>query len=302
MPLDFTGPYFYLFAAFSFAIGACIGSFLNVCIYRIPLDVSVVKPASHCAACGTPIPWYYNLPIISWFVLGGRAACCGVKIDRRYWIVEACTALLFLAIFLKFNTSGVAVMLCYGLMSAGLIIASGIDMDHFIIPDRFTLGGCVAGMICSTVFPQLQGETTAFGGFTESLRGAFVAGLVLWGVAQIGSKVFKKEAMGMGDVKFIAGMGAFLGATSIVWIIPISAFLGSIFGIFLIFSKGGTWGTRMPYGPFLALAAILWLFGGSDATQAYFAHVRRSLEAAPATRQYYTNPSDTNSEIILKRN
>lgn len=299
MPIDFTGPYFYLFAVFAFCVGACIGSFLNVCIYRIPIDVSIVKPNSHCAACGTPIPWYYNLPIISWFVLKGRAACCGVRIDRRYWIVEAFTAVLFLAIYLKFHDQGVGVMFAYAVMSAGLIIASGIDMDHFIIPDRFTLGGCVAGMVLSTLIPPLQGETTAFGGFTESLRGAFIAGLVLWVVAQLGSKVFKKEAMGMGDVKFIAAMGAFLGAFSITWIIPISAFLGSFFGIYLIFSKSGTWGTRMPYGPFLALAAILWLFGGSNAMQMYADYTRRSLEVAPMTRGYINEKDQT--EIIIDK-
>jgi len=285
--IELTGYNIPLFTAFAFVVGACVGSFLNVCIYRIPLDVSVVSPGSHCSSCGTPIPWYNNLPIVSWFLLRGRAACCGVRIDRRYWMIELITALAFAAIYWKFHSQGLGVVLSYALMTGGLIVASAIDMDHFIIPDRFTLGGAVAGMVCSTLVPALQGQTTAFAGFTESLRGAFVGGFVLWAVAMIGSKVFRKEAMGMGDVKFIAGMGAFLGWTSILWIIPVSAFIGSIFGIGMIFGKGGTWGTRMPYGPFLAIAAFFWLFGGSAATDSYFAHLRKSLEAAPLTQDAY---------------
>lgn len=283
--IELTGLNFPLFATFAFLVGACIGSFLNVCIYRIPLDVSIVHPGSHCASCGSPIPAHYNIPILSWFILKGRAACCGVRIDRRYWMIELVTGLVFLAIFWKFREQGLGVVLAYCLMVSGLLISSAIDMDHFIIPDRFTLGGCVAGMVCSTLVPALHGVTTPFAGFTESLRGAFVGGVVLWLVAFIGSKVFRKEAMGMGDVKFIAAMGAFLGAGSIVWIIPISAFIGSIFGIAMIFSKGGSWGTRMPYGPFLALAAFFWLFGGSAATQSYFDHLKRSFETAPLTQE-----------------
>jgi len=279
--MDLPAPYLYIFAVFAFVVGGCFGSLLNVCIYRIPLGVSIVYPGSHCSVCGSPIPWYNNIPIFSWFILKGRAACCGTRIDRRYWIIEAITAVLFLAIFLKYYTEGAGVVLCYALMVFGLIAASGIDMDHFIIPDRFTLGGVVAGIVCSTLVPELHHQTSAWKGFNAALGGAFVSGLVLWLVATIGSKIFKKEAMGMGDVKFIAGMGAFLGTSSIVWVIPVSAFIGSIFGIFLIFTKGGTWGTRMPYGPFLALAAILWIFGGSDATQAYFDHIQKTLQAAP---------------------
>lgn len=282
---ELSGPQFYLLAVFSFVVGACIGSLINVCIYRIPLGVSTVTPGSHCAACGKAIEWYNNIPIVSWFVLKGRAACCGVRIDRRYWIIEALTGLLFLGIFLRYHQQGVGVLLGYALMTYGLIVASGIDIDHYIIPDRFTLGGCVTGIVVSTVFPALQNQTSAWGGFTESLRGAFVAGAVLWAVAQIGSKVFRKEAMGMGDVKFIAAMGAFLGWFSILWIIPISAFLGSIFGIGLIFTKGGSWGTRMPYGPFLALAALLWIFGGNVATQNYIHYSMKSFQISPVGQQ-----------------
>jgi leader peptidase (prepilin peptidase)/N-methyltransferase len=268
-------PTFDLLPYFIFTIGACFGSFFNVCIYRIPIERSVVSPGSHCAVCGSPIPWQYNIPILSWLWLRGKSACCQTRIDLRYLIVEVMTGILFVAIWLRFPDRGLA--LSYLMLTCGMLVASFIDIDHFIIPDRFTLGGCVAGWICSALFPQLHHQTTAWASFIESLRGAFVCGLTLYIVAEIGTKLFKKEAMGMGDVKFIAAIGSFLGASSIVFNLPVSAFLGSIFGIFLIIGKQGTWGTRLPYGPFLALAALIWVFGGADWSANYWHHVIQTL-------------------------
>src|SRR5271170_6583199 len=118
---------------FAFVVGACIGSFLNVCVYRIPLNRSGVHPSSHCSACGAPIPWYNNLPIISWIVLRGRAACCGTRIDMRYCLVEAGTAFLFMAIWLKFGETDPVAAVLYAIMTGGLITACLIDLDHYII-------------------------------------------------------------------------------------------------------------------------------------------------------------------------
>jgi leader peptidase (prepilin peptidase)/N-methyltransferase len=272
----------YLLPFFIFGIGACFGSFFNVCIYRIPLERSVTSPGSHCAACGSPIPWYYNIPIVSWLWLHGRAACCETRIDLRYLIIEALTGILFAAIWLRFPDRGVA--LSYLVFVSGLIVASFIDIDHFIIPDRFTLGGCLAGFVCSALVPQLHHQTTAWKGFIESLRGAFFCGLILYIVAEIGSRLFKKEAMGLGDVKFMAAIGSFLGLSSIVFILPVSAFLGSIFGIFLIIGKQGSWGTRLPYGPFLVLAAMIWIFGGAEWSASYWHHVIETLVKESVTK------------------
>jgi leader peptidase (prepilin peptidase)/N-methyltransferase len=255
---------------FVFCIGACFGSFFNVCIYRIPLERSIASPGSHCAACGSPIAWYNNIPILSWLWLRGRAACCGTRIDLRYLIVEAITGILFVEVWQTFPDRGIA--LSYLVFVSGLIVASFIDIDHFIIPDRFTLGGCVAGLICCALVPQLQQQTTAWKGFEESLRGAFVCGLTLYIVAEVGTRLFKKEAMGMGDVKFMAAIGAFLGWKSIFFILPVSSFFGSIFGIFLIIGKQGSWGTRLPFGPFLVLAALVWIFGGAAWLDSYYNH------------------------------
>jgi leader peptidase (prepilin peptidase)/N-methyltransferase len=263
-------------AVFSFIVGGCIGSFINVCVYRIPLNRSVVSPGSHCSACGAPIPWFNNLPIISWLALRGRAACCGTRIDARYCMVEAGMALLFMAIWLKYGESDPVAAVIYAVLVSGLTAACLIDLDHYIIPDRFSVGGCVAGFIACTIHPSLMGQTTPLQGFSWSLACAIVGALTLLAVAWLGTLLFKKEAMGMGDVKLLAALCSFLGATSITWILPLSSGIGAVLGLALIFWQRGAWGTRIPYGPFLGLAAILWLFGGAELTNSYWAYTTHS--------------------------
>jgi leader peptidase (prepilin peptidase)/N-methyltransferase len=278
----------------AFVIGSCIGSFLNVCVYRIPLNRSVVSPGSHCSACGAPIPWYYNLPIISWIVLKGRAACCGTRIDARYCIVEAGVALLFLAIWVKYGSTDIVATIIYMIFVSGLAAACLIDLDHYIIPDRFSLGGCVAGFVACAIHPSLMGPAshTPLQGFSWSLASAILGAMVLLAVAWLGTMLFKKEAMGMGDVKLLAAMCSFLGTMSMLWIIVVSSFVGSILGVALIVWQRGAWGTRIPYGPFLGLAAVLWLFGGSDVTHAYCYNVWNNwhMATAPMVPESVANP------------
>lgn len=188
----------------------------------------------------------------------------------RYWLVEVGMAFLFLELWIKYPPIDAVI---YAIMVSGLIAACLIDLDHFIIPDRFTLGGCVAGFIACAIHPALMHEKTALQGFSWSLASAIIGALVLLAVAWIGTLLFKKEAMGMGDVKFLAAICSFLGATSITWVLPLSAAIGSVLGLALILWQRGSWGTRIPYGPFLGLAAIAWFFGGSDLTYAYWQHV-----------------------------
>jgi leader peptidase (prepilin peptidase)/N-methyltransferase len=252
---------------FAFIVGACVGSFLNVCVYRIPLNRSIVSPPSHCAACGASIPWYNNLPIISWLVLRGRAACCGTRIDARYCLVEIGMGFLYLALWMRYAPLEAFI---YAIMVSGITVACLIDLDHYIIPDRFTLGGCVAGFIACSIDPALMNKTTALQGFSWSLASAMIGGLTLLAVAWLGTLLFKKEAMGMGDVKFLAAISAFLGGTSITFILPLSSLVGSILGLALIFWQRGAWGTRIPYGPFLGLAAVVWLFGGREFMYGYW--------------------------------
>jgi leader peptidase (prepilin peptidase)/N-methyltransferase len=265
--MDTGSPYLFVEGLAAFVVGACIGSFLNVCVYRIPLNRSVIHPGSHCAACGAPIPWYYNLPILSWFILRGRAACCGTRIDKRYWMVELGMGVIFLALWLRYPPIEAVL---YAIMVAGITAACLIDLDHYIIPDRFTLGGCVAGFIACSIHPALMGQKTALMGFSWSLAAAIIGAIFLLAVAWLGTILFKKEAMGMGDVKFLAAMCSFLGASSIVWILPVSSLIGSGLGLALIVWQRGAWGTRIPYGPFLGLAALLWLFGGRELYEAWW--------------------------------
>jgi len=269
-----TSPHSALYPFFAFVVGACVGSFVNVCVYRIPLSRSIVTPASHCAACGAPIAWYNNIPIFSWLLLRGRAACCGTRIDVRYCLVELGLALLFLALWLRYPPMEAAI---YGVFVAGLTAACLIDLDHFIIPDRFTLGGCVAGFIACAVDPKLTPYPTPLAAVSWSMASAVIAALGLMAVAWLGTLLFKKEAMGMGDVKFLAAICAFLGFFSAFWTLAVGSAIGSVLGVALILWQRGAWGTRIPFGPFLGLAAILWLFGGSDVFYAWWHSVSHVL-------------------------
>ncbi|MFQ3670194.1 MAG: prepilin peptidase [Verrucomicrobiia bacterium] len=252
----------------AFLIGACIGSFLNVCIYRWPLGRSVIRPNSHCHACGAPIPARHNLPILSWFLLRGRAACCGVPLDARYPLVEAITALLFTILWILWPPQ-LAAPYCLGV--AGLIIATFVDLDHYIIPDEVSLGGVLVGLILSTLIPDLHQATSWWGGLKASLLGVAVGGGALWAIAFLGSIIFRKEAMGMGDIKLLAAMGAFLGWTAVPFIIGVASMLGAVIGACLLLRKNKLWGVRLPFGPFLAAAALLWLLGGHQWMADYLA-------------------------------
>lgn len=227
----------WFFPAVAFVFGACIGSFLNVCIYRIPANKSVVTPGSHCA-CGQPVRWYDNIPIFSWLVLRGRARCCGRPFSVRYPAIELLTALLFLTCALEF---GPGKALCAMLFVAMLVAASFIDIDHMIIPDRFSIGGAVIGVVLALAVPALHGRAASpamdptFGFMlasinsgTDALLGLFVgSALVLW-IGLLAEVVLRKEAMGFGDVKLLGCIGAFVGWKGAVF----SVFGGAILGVF----------------------------------------------------------------------
>jgi len=216
--------------AWVFGFGACVGSFLNVCIYRIPAGQSVVTPRSHCA-CGAPIRWHDNLPILSWFILRGRARCCGRPFSFRYPCIEALTAVLFTACWMSFPA---AKALCGMLLCAVLIAATFIDVDHLDIPDVFSLGLAVAGIVLSFALPALHGRQNELfviasvrSGF-DGVTGLFVgSGLILW-IALLAEAVLKKEAMGFGDVKFVGAIGAFIGWQGAVFAVFGGAVIGTL--------------------------------------------------------------------------
>lgn len=240
--------------AFSVLFGAVIGSFLNVCIYRLPKDESVVTPGSHCPGCQNPIGWYDNLPVVSYLLLGARCRHCGQHISVQYPLVEAITALLSLFLFLRFGPSlSYAVYLSF---TAALIVITVIDLYHQIIPDVISIPGILAGLLGSWVLP----HTSVLNG----LLGVLLGGGSLFFVATVYQWLFKREGMGGGDVKLLAMIGAFLGWKAVILTILLSSLIGSVVGITIIVWKGRSFKYAIPFGPFLSVGALISLFYGND--------------------------------------
>lgn len=267
-----------LFAFFSTFFGACVGSFLNVCIYRIPRDESVVTPRSHCPHCGAMIPWYLNIPVLSWLCLRGKCASCKGPIAFRYTLVELLTAALFLAVFMKWvapHTLHVdpiwspLLIPIYWIFLGGLVLGTFVDFEHFIIPDSVTIGGMVVGPILSALVPALHGEKIWWMGLRDSGIGLTVGFGLLFAVAWFGEKAFKKEAMGFGDVKLMGAIGAFLGWQATLFTVFVSSFLGSVVGLGLIVFRNAKMQSRIPFGPYLSVAALIWVFWGPALVRLY---------------------------------
>jgi len=278
---QFTAAFPWFFPLAAFLVGACVGSFLNVVIYRVPKEESIVTPGSHCG-CGQPIAWRDNIPILSWLFLRGKARCCGRAFSFRYPFVELLTALVFVACWLMFPP---LVALCGWIFLSCLIAATFIDLDHMIIPDVFTIGLGVLGVLLSACIPALHGQQ---GGlfFVDSLRAMVVSlqglligsGLVLW-IALLAETLLKKEAMGFGDVKFVGAIGAFCGWQGAVFSVFGGAVVGTAwFAVAFLWQKitgkaapvappsespegepvALGFGAHVPFGPMLAIAGALY--------------------------------------------
>ncbi len=271
--------YFTLFACTAFALGACVASFLNVCIWRLPREESVVRPGSHCPNCNAPIRWYQNIPIFSWCCLRGRCANCHKPISPRYVIVELLGGVLFLLVYLQWAMPAIlgrlpvlglvpifdpALMAVEALAVTGLILGSFIDLDHFYLPDRVTIGGMVLGVPLSFLVPEMQGQEDRLAALYWSLGGMAGAFLFLWAVGAIFSKLFRKEALGFGDVKLIGAVGAFFGPWAALFTVILSSVVGSVAGVALMVRGRAKLGgfTAVPYGPFLAIGALVWMYWG----------------------------------------
>ena len=357
---------FHFWSAVFFVFGAIVGSLLNVCIHRMPRGESIVSPPSHCPHCGCAIPWYLNLPVITWIVLRGRCANCGARISVRYLIVEALTGLAFLGCWLAFGHRSASLALVYCLLLAGFVVATFIDIEHFIIPDEITFGGIVLGFLCSAVVPAMHADFKsgvvpgAVLALKQSAAGIAVGAGTIYAILRLGKVLFgrqtftfepgtkliftetslqlpgheipfcemfyrpsdsitltaktvelpdrcyanvpirltasslqigedqfnpeeithmevmtdeivvPREAMGLGDVKFMAAIGAFLGWQAIFFSLMCSAVLGSLVGVTLIALRKQAWSSRLPYGPYIALAATIWIFGGKQLAAWWF--------------------------------
>jgi leader peptidase (prepilin peptidase)/N-methyltransferase len=343
---------FHFWSAVFFTLGAMVGSFLNVCIHRLPLGESIVSPPSHCPHCKYAIPWYLNVPLFTWLWLRGRCANCGAPISIRYFLVELLTGLTFLACWLAFGHQSAWLAVIFCMLLAGLIAASFIDIEHFIIPDEITIGGIFAGLICSLLLPLLHHAPSHLAGLGQGILGAVAGGAIIYFVVRLGKLIFgrqkfpiessskvifndtaiifsdqeiayeevfyrksdtiklkasllelcdrcykdvwvrlsptklligddafnpddipfmeattellivPREAMGLGDVKFMAAIGAFLGWQAVIFSLGVSSMIGSVVGLTLIATKRLGKGRPLQYGPYIAVAAAIWVFGG----------------------------------------
>jgi leader peptidase (prepilin peptidase) / N-methyltransferase len=356
---------FHFWSLVFFALGCIVGSFLNVCIYRMPLELSVVSPPSHCPHCKYSIPFYLNIPLVTWLALRGRCKNCGAPISPRYFIVELLTGAAFLSCWLKFGDAShplqsMPIAFVYAVFIAGLIVATFIDFEHFIIPDEITLGGMVAGFAVSFLLPSLHDADSFKVGMLRSALGILVGAGIIYGILRLGKLLFgrqrlklpgetkiiftetavclpdkkilyeelfyrksdaivlqartvelvdrcykdvpvrlsptaleiggekidpddvahleamsaeivlPREAMGLGDVKFMGAIGAFIGWQGAVFSLMVSSMIGAAAGVALILMRKRAWSSRMPYGPYIALAAVIWIFGGKKIFSALF--------------------------------
>ena len=346
---------FHFWSVVFFMLGCIVGSFLNVCIYRMPIGKSVISPPSHCPHCNYSIPFYLNIPLLTWLTLKGRCANCRAPISSRYFLVELLTGLTFLGCWLLYGQQSTALALAYCIVMAGLIVATFIDLAHFIIPDEITIGGIFFGFFCSFAVPSLhvedgsrmkslgasflgilvggvlveavrQGGKLAFGRLKLALEGdtkvlfgetamilpdrevpyedifyrktdairfhgkrveladrCFLEADValspqklkineqefdpeqnLYFEAMTDKMVLPREAMGFGDVKFMAAIGAFLGWQATIFSLVVSSFIGAIVGGLLILLKRHERANPIPYGPYIAIAAAIWIFAGQS--------------------------------------
>ena len=252
-----TGPFALTFAAL---FGAVIGSFLNVCIHRLPRGTSIVWPASACPACGRALSWFENIPIASYLFLRGRCRTCGAPISPRYPVVEAVTAAMFALAWWYYGPGPMLISrLIFG---CALIVLFAIDLEHHLLPNVITLTGIVIGFLLSFITDQP--------GWQSSLIGIVAGGGVLFLIAEVYYRVRHEEGLGMGDVKMLAMMGAFLGWPLAILSLMIASVAGTIIGIGLIVSGRGTMKYALPFGTFLAIGAAVSAAAGQTILHWYF--------------------------------
>ncbi|MDY0221440.1 MAG: prepilin peptidase [Desulfobacterium sp.] len=239
--------------SFIFFTGACLGSFLNVCIYRIPLKKSIVHPGSACPRCNTPLPFYLNVPIISYILIRGRCRFCNAPISLRYPFIEALTGFLTLAVVMKFGITLTA--LFYLAFTATLVVISFIDIDFQIIPDVISLPGIVIFGSAFVFVPEMS--------FVDTIAGIAAGGGILYLVALLYYMIKKEEGMGGGDIKLLAMIGGVVGWKGVGFTLFAGSLLGTAGGIIImILTRIGNIKLRIPFGPFLSAASLLYIFFG----------------------------------------
>lgn len=274
----------------AFLFGLLIGSFLNVCIHRWPIEKSVVRPRSHCPKCEQQLSWYENVPLISYVLLRGRCRHCGETISWRYPAVEVLNGFLYFAAVAQFGLEPISFKaMLFGSMMLALIFT---DLEQFLLPDELTLGGMVIGLALSPFLFIMPGATQLIwliagtqpepwlASVTESVCGAVLFGGMLWATREIYYRVRGVDGLGFGDVKLAAMMGAFWGVNYTLIILVVGSIVGALFGTTLVLLGGKRWSHEMPYGSYLGAAAILVTFWGDDLIGWYWTAVT-SAAATP---------------------
>jgi len=192
-PKNWSGVPFHFWSVVLFAFGCIVGSFLNVCIHRMPAAQSIISPPSHCPHCKYSIPWYLNIPLLTWLYLRGKCANCKAPISIRYFLVELLTGLLFLGLWLVYGRQSPLLVLVYCIFVGGLIVATFIDFEHFIIPDEVTLGGIIVGFVCSALVPALHRSATAVQSLRDSFFGIVVGGGLIYLILRVGKLLFGRK-------------------------------------------------------------------------------------------------------------
>jgi leader peptidase (prepilin peptidase)/N-methyltransferase len=250
---------------FGFVFGTIIGSFLNVCIHRIPQGKSIITPSSHCPLCKKPIRFFDNIPLVSFLWLRGRCRTCNAPISLRYPLVELLMGLFSVILLWRFGIS--AFYFIYFALFASLTLISFIDLTHRIIPDVISLPGIIIGLVISLLHPQMS--------ISNSLIGVLVGGGSLYVVANIYQLVTKREGMGGGDVKLLAMIGAFIGWKGVLFTILCSSFIGSVVGVAMMFISKADSKYAVPFGPFLSFGAMIFVLFGDPLISWYFGLFQR---------------------------
>jgi leader peptidase (prepilin peptidase)/N-methyltransferase len=266
-----------IIAIFVFLFGISIGSFLNVCIWRIPRGESIVTPSSRCPNCGHSIKWFENIPLLSWLVLRGRCSGCGESISPRYFCVELLTGLLFLIAWFRIMELRPPVefifpaFILYAVAMRFIVTTAFIDYDHRLIPDKTTYPVMFFGFLWAAMYPPFWGAASSFRALSYSCASATCFGVALSIFALAGRKIMKQDAFGWGDVKYVVAVAALLGPHAAFLTLFAGSVVGAVFGIALaVFKKKRNLKFSIPLGPCLAAGTFLWIVRGPELVAAFF--------------------------------
>jgi leader peptidase (prepilin peptidase)/N-methyltransferase len=246
----------------AFLFGAVIGSFLNVCIYRMPRNLSIVSPSSRCPSCNIPIPAYDNIPVLSYVLLAGRCRACRARISLRYPVVEFLNAVLYVLVLWRFGPGIQSIILC--IFCSALIVITFIDLDFQIIPDRITLPGIGIGLLAGSLLMPDPFMRLSLLGFKSSAIGFLAGGGLFYAIA-----ILSRGGMGGGDIKMMAMVGGLMGWKSVLLTTFLGSLSGAVIGIFLMVFRGKGRKAKIPFGPFLALGTLITLFYGQEIASWY---------------------------------